>query len=116
MGVYIKKMKMPRSCVECRLLRVESNDELVGKYCPLVKRYIDWSNAGKHRCVDCWLVEVTEPHGRLIDELNVIAAIRQRLEVLQTHKEFIRKRGDIDLLGVIPYITKIPTVIKGSED
>lgn len=46
----------------------------------------------------------------------MIAAIRQRLEVLQTHKEFIRKRGDIDLLGVIPYITKIPTVIKGSED
>lgn len=50
MGVYIKKMKMPRSCVECRLLRVESNDEWVGKYCPLV--------------------EVTEPHGRLIDELK----------------------------------------------
>jgi hypothetical protein len=31
---------------------------------------------------------------------------------------FRRKRGDIDLLGVMPYIAKIPTVIEaeGSED
>lgn len=118
MGVYIRRMKMPRSCVECRLLRVESNDEWVSKYCPLVKRYIDWFNAGKHRCVDCPLVEVPEPHGRLIDELRVIDAIHERLEVLRTHEVFVRKHGDIDLLGVMPYIAKIPTVIKaeGSED
>lgn len=64
--------------------------------------------------MDCPLVEVPEPHGRLIDELRVIDAIHERLEVLRTHEVFVRKH----LLGVMPYIAKIPTVIKaeGSED
>ena len=98
--------------MECDFLRVESYDGWVDKYCSRLAKYIDWSNAGKHRCVDCPLVEVTEPHGRLIDELRVIDAIHERLEVLRTHEVFVRKHGDIDLLGVMPYIAKIPTVIE----
>lgn len=107
---------MPRSCAECDFLRVEFYDGWVDKYCSRLAKYIDY--AEKHRCVDCPLVEVTEPHGRLIDELRVIDAIHERLEVLRTHEVFVRKHGDIDLLGVMPYIAKIPTVIKaeGSED
>jgi hypothetical protein len=60
----------------------------------------------------CPLVEIPEPHGRLIDELNVRDAIYERLKVLRTHEVFVRKHGDIDLLGVVPYIAKIPTVIE----
>lgn len=66
----------------------------------------------------CPLVEIPKPHGRLIDESTVKDAIYERLKVLLTHEVFRRKRGDIDLLGVMPYIAKIPTVIEaeGSED
>ncbi len=63
-------------------------------------------------------VPLPKKHGRLIDENNVINAICERLKVLKTHEVFMRKRGDIDLLGVMPYIAKIPTVIEAerSED
>ena len=61
-------------------------------------------------------VPLPKKHGRLIDEDNVIDAIHERLQILQTHKEFIKKREDIDLLGVLPYISKIPTVIEAEEE
>lgn len=113
MGVYIKKMKMPKTCADCDLLQNQSTDDWVGKYCPLVKRYIDFLEATEHRYVDCPIVaEIQEPHGRLIDESDVINAINERLKVLRTHEVFVRKHGDIDLLGVMPYIAKIPTVIE----
>ena len=57
-----------------------------------------------------------EPHGRLIDEDDVIDAIHERLQTLQTHKEFIKKRGDVDLLGVLPYIIKIQTLIEEESE
>lgn len=57
-------------------------------------------------------IPLQKGHGRLIDENDVLDAIHKRLEHLRTHKAFIRKHGDIDLLGVIPYIENIPTVIE----
>lgn len=68
MGVYIRRMKMPKTCADCELLQIQSTDDWVGKYCPLVKRYIDFLEATEHRYVDCPIVaEIQEPHGDLID-------------------------------------------------
>lgn len=108
MSVLIKGMQMPMSCSSCPC----SDDEV--RFCRAKRKYIamfgkqDW----------CPLVELPEKHGRLIDEHNVTDAIHKRLQTLQTHKEFIKKRGDIDLLGVLPYISKIQTVIEaeGAEE
>lgn len=61
------------------------------------------------------LEKIPEKHGRLIDEDDVIDAIHERLHELQTHKEFIKKRGDIDLLGILPYIAKIQTIIEAED-
>lgn len=61
-------------------------------------------------------VELPDKHGRLIDEDDVIDAIHERLHELQTHKGFIKKRGDIDLLGILPYIAKIQTIIEAEGD
>jgi len=114
MSVLIKGMKMPEKCGSCDLFHVESP-----MHCTVVKGHKTvGAPYGMPRPDWCPLVEVKEPHGRLIDELRVIDAIHERLEVLRTHEVFVRKHGDIDLLGVMPYIAKIPTVIKaeGSED
>jgi hypothetical protein len=73
----------------------------------------------KHACTYGYsmeLVKLPETHGRLIDENNVIDAVHERLQVLRTHKEFIKKHGDIDLLGVLPYISKIQTVIEAEGE
>lgn len=62
------------------------------------------------------LVELPEKHGRLISENDVIDAIHNRLHELQNHKEFVKKHGDIDLLGVLPYIAKIQSVIEAEGE
>lgn len=61
-------------------------------------------------------IPLPEKHGRLLDENDVIDAIHARLRELQTHKAFIGKHGDIDLLGVFPYIANIKAVVEAEEE
>ena len=56
MGVYIKGMEMPEDCFTCPL-KEEG-------FCNLTNAYA--SNINKINS-DCPLIEVPEPHGRLID-------------------------------------------------
>ena len=68
MGVYIKRMKMPKECRECYLL--EYYEYLGETQCSVTRRML--AERGKPISFDsrpgwCPLVEVTEPHGRLID-------------------------------------------------
>lgn len=109
MSILIKGMEMPKDCQFCAF-RYEDEDSEI--YCNALHRYV--CDAGK----ECPLVEVPKPHGRLIDEDNVINAIHKRMEELQENPVFKRKHGDVDLLGVKPYITEISTVIEaeGQED
>lgn len=114
MSVLIKGMEMPKDCSECNFMHTTY---MLNRHVCLAGDVFEIKvNSGID--ANCPLVEIPEPHGRLIDELRVIDAIHERLEVLRTHEVFVRKHGDIDLLGVMPYIAKIPTVIKaeGSED
>ena len=54
MSVYIKGMKMPRSCDECYIRKKDS--------CPILKANL----TGWGRRIDCPLIEVPD-HGDLID-------------------------------------------------
>ena len=49
MGIYIKGMKMPKNCAECEL------GDIVCEF------------DEDHAYIDCPLIGVSEPHGRLID-------------------------------------------------
>lgn len=116
MSILIKGMKLPKECRDCPMdiFYINCGDtrcKLTNKL--LAKDYNVIPFSGRPDW--CPLVEVSAPHGRLIDEDNVIDAIHERLQTLRTHKEFIKKHGDIDLLGVMPYIAKIPTVIEAEE-
>ena len=46
---------------------------------------------------------------RLLDEDDVLNAVDQRIQELQSHPEFRRKHADIDLYGIKEYIRQIPT-------
>ena len=68
MGVYIKRMKMPKECRECYLL--EYYEYLGETQCSITRMML--AEREKPISFDgrpswCPLVEVPEPHGRLID-------------------------------------------------
>lgn len=76
MGVYVKGMKMPKECRECYLL--EYYEYLGETQCSVTRRML--AERGKPISFDgrpdyCPLVEVSEPHGRLIDENELIQSI-----------------------------------------
>jgi len=66
MGVYIKGKEMPNNCQECVCI----NDEYF--YCQAVGRQPQDENIISRRPDWCPLIDVHEPHGRLIDEEAVI--------------------------------------------
>lgn len=109
MSILIKGIEMPKNCLNCPMCN--GNDECVLQSEEDNALFRTW----KEQKDGCPLVEVPAPHGRLIDEDSVIDAILERLQVLRTHKEFIKKHEDIDLIGVMPYIAKIPTVIEAER-
>ena len=106
MSVFIKGMKKPKNCFGCDF-------NMYDCYCKINHGGIDrdfWL------CdKSCPIIEIPISHGGLVDINDVIDAIDTRLQVLRTHKVFIRKHGDIDLLGVMPYIAKIQPVIEAEE-
>lgn len=67
MGVYIKGIEMPETCIECMNSGLRT-----------AIRCTEWTeiSAGlreNHRALSCHLTEVPEPHGRLIDEDEITA-------------------------------------------
>lgn len=61
MSVLVKGMSVPNNCVECRL----SDKDFVGE-CPIYR--IDKGDYWGGRFPKCPLVELTTPHGNLIDK------------------------------------------------
>jgi hypothetical protein len=61
MGIYVKGMKMPKDCLWCPI-------RYVG-FCQVAKANMNF-DLGK-KADDCPLVEVPEPHGRLIEAPDV---------------------------------------------
>lgn len=60
MGIYIKGMEMPMSCIDCPLYRYTATSH----YC-CVAAIRGQKATERHK--DCPLVEIKTPHGRLID-------------------------------------------------
>ena len=65
MGVYIKGLKMPETCIECMNSGLRT-----------AIRCTEWTKISalfreNHRAISCHLTEVTEPHGDLIDKDNI---------------------------------------------
>lgn len=60
MGIYIKGMKMPKACYECRMYEADIY------YCTAAERDIDIPSSDEGRCSFCPLIELPD-HGDLID-------------------------------------------------
>lgn len=105
MGVYIKGMEMPFTCLTCDFHKCAGG---VGDFCSLTKRR---QFRFKNRPNDCPLIEVPEPHGRLIDAE----------QLKETLDYYIRESGWSDEINKAinwvkdEFINSEPTVIPASE-
>lgn len=71
MSILIKGMEIPRNCEDCMLRDELANGfgDIISEWCPLIGKDVDeygWKGK-QERHPDCPLVEVPEPHGRLIE-------------------------------------------------
>lgn len=101
MGIYIKGMKMPKSCIRCKLT-IEHNNYLYCN-CPASITsgdYVGDFKTEKHP--DCTLIEIPTPHGDLISRQAAIDALDQifdRCEEIEAHLP----EGDPDRTGYKMY-------------
>ena len=109
MSVLIKDMELPKDCPYCKMAHYNASDEFTG--CAVVpgKRYAMHNDAVYAKSTQrpdwCPLVEIPEPHGRLIDG-----------DALQCKVDDIGL-GYYEVLGVTEdTIEMAPTVIERSED
>ena len=85
MSVIIKGMKMPKSCDSCDLIQFD--DEGLEAHCPLSPYYRWCGTPPDYRPEGCPLVEVPTPHGRLIDENELL---RHKYGFSQTARVIIK--------------------------
>ena len=100
MGVYIKDMKMPKGCRDCRF-------EDWGK-CIAIRPIGTTRHLSEEREVYCPLIEVKEPHGRLIDAEVLSLA----LDLYKTAKG---KDAHVEIEEMEKAVDAMKTEIEGSE-
>lgn len=107
MGVYIKGLEMPKSCAECRYLTKGINlISLDYKYdCINGAKSLLYPNVYENIAFDCPLIDVQEPHGRLIDADK---AVKNYAHYGISHP--------YDAFDLDDIIAGSPTVIEGSEE
>ena len=120
MGVYIKGMKKPEKCLACPMLNYE--DWCVLQEWTPEKDYTNytWEDMRKN----CPLVEVEEPHGRLIDADKIVKDLRHDVTVDQDMLDYealtdvVRETTQFDKdckQNAVEIIESTSTVIEGSE-
>lgn len=99
MAILIEGMEMPFTCLTCDFHKCAGG---VGDFCSLTKRR---QFRFKNRPKDCPLIEIPEPHGRLIDASEAYDRIAE-----QEGGNYV----DMDAVGM--GLDETPTVIPASEE
>ena len=100
MSVLINGMEMPKSCGNCYMFSFLSDSCRITNH--VTKEMND--KMFDRRFDDCPLIEVPEPHGRLIDADAI------------PYKKIMYDDDDFYYGVTKPYIDRIPTVIPASEE
>lgn len=105
MGIYIKDMGMPKSCWGCTL------DKKVD--CAISLGEESSSNFKNIRHPNCPLIEVKEPHGKLVDSDMLYASIAKDTYLL-TNESDSRDYG-MFLIDIRKKVDKTTTVIERNK-
>ena len=114
MSILIKGMEMPKSCAECRLCEGDTMDGL----CHAVSKWFDdeyfrWyqyqeDDIDESKPINCPLIEVTTPHGRLID---VDVAIKQGWTINRRYSA-----SPTENVYEVKALDFLPTIIEAEAD
>lgn len=112
MGIYIKGMKMPKSCFYCQFRKKVNPEEIM---CLATGEIFEEAFVATKKMRNatgkCPLVEVEEPHGRLIDGDALDTRVRQAGGMGNVEEECTEDFND-GVLFVLDYFVKnAPTVI-----
>lgn len=100
MGIYIKGMALPKDCWECQMFGTWE----VGKFSCFFGAKVKDIDI---RAIDCPLVEIPTPHGRLIEENKVVSRMVDSYANAGLHSEDYKK--------VCKYISQAPTILEAEE-
>ena len=107
MSVLIKGIEMPFTCLTCDFHKCAGG---VGDFCSLTKRR---QFRFKNRPKDCPLIEVPEPHGRLIDADEVF--VEFVVEGQKSKRYKVGEKWELNGEEIRSVISRLPTIIQASE-
>lgn len=109
MGLYIKGMEMPSKCIRCPV-------NVYGRCLVNDDKDVSKATADAVRDKDCPLVEIAEPHGRLIDGDGLIAYCKDFADMYKDSSLRTDKARRDELLAVIGEIINMPIVVRASGE
>ena len=113
MGIYIKGRKyMPENCAMCPLCHRNFDGNETRLACYALKK---WCDENIDRLSDCPLVEVPEPHGRLIDADALMNIFADRL-VKVSERYGINSAVAGAVSGAMKLLDLQPTVIEAEGE
>lgn len=108
MSVIVKNMEMPKSCSDCRFY--DDNHDYPTCIVTGYSRGYNWSPFNQ-RMPDCPLVEISEPHGELIDRDSLLQEVHKRLLLCTKYENDFQKPYEI-----IRAIETAPVIIQKEGD
>lgn len=106
MGVYVADMDMPTKCSGCPFI------ESFGVRCGRTGKFLDRDDYRHERDCDCPLVEVSTPHGRLIDADTLMDDIKRDAEKAIKEDD---KVGSFWLGHSAGFVIKKSTILEAEE-
>lgn len=108
--VVIKGMTLPKTCGKCPL-KVEANWGLYT--CPFQPEYV-FALVSTFRSDKCPLIEVPEPHGRLVDADEMF--VEFAIEGQRSKRYKLGEKWELNGEEIRSVISRLPTIIPASKE
>ena len=114
MSILIKGMEMPTSCDSCRIMEFEDTNCVEEFYCGCPIVFKAHPQGVDHRPDYCPLIEVPEPHGRLIDENEMFGEFV--IEGQRSKRYKLGEKWELNGEEIRSVISRLPTIIPASDE
>ena len=110
MGLYIKNLKMSEHCMDCPFMVSRDNDDCILQSAEANENFENWEQMK----AGCPLIEVPEPHGRLIDENEMF--VEFVVEGQRSKRYKLGEKWELNGEEIRSVISRLPTIIPASEE
>ena len=110
MGLYIKNLKISEHCMDCPFMVSRDNDDCILQSAEANENFENWEQMK----AGCPLIEVPEPHGRLIDENEMF--VEFVVEGQRSKRYKLGEKWELNGEEIRSVISRLPTIIPASEE